>query len=64
MTGGVDWTQVILAAITTAGSIASGYFARSAHKSRRKAAASADIAVQASLRPTAPEIRPPPLPPE
>jgi hypothetical protein len=63
MSGGVEWTQVLLAAITTAGSVATAYFARSAHKSRRKAAQSADIAVQASLRPAG-GMRPPPLPPE
>ncbi len=56
--GPVDWTQVLLAAITTVGSIVSGLFAflsrrheRSARRSRQKAAESADIAVSASLRP-------------
>lgn len=47
----VDWTQVLVAAITTLGAVASGLFASRARRHSKRAALSADVAVQASLRP-------------
>lgn len=47
----VDWTQVLIAGITTAGAVLSGYFARRAGRHSKQAAVSADRAVEASLRP-------------
>lgn len=47
----VDWTQVLIAAITTAGSVASGFFAWRARRSAKHASSSADRAREASERP-------------
>jgi hypothetical protein len=47
----VDWTQVLLAAITTIGTVTSAFFATRAGRHSRRAKASADVAVEASLRP-------------
>jgi len=52
----VDWTQVLLALIAMVGSVASAFFARSAGKHSKRAAVSAERAVEASLRPP-PEVR-------
>lgn len=54
----VDWTQIVVTAITTAGTVLSGYFAAIARSHSREADAysriastSADRAVEASMRP-------------
>lgn len=47
----VDWTQVLIAAITTIGAVLSGFFARRAGRHSKRAGLSADRAVEASLRP-------------
>ena len=47
----VDLTQVLLAAITMIGTVTSAYFASRAGRHSRRAKASADVAVEASLRP-------------
>ena len=47
----VDWTQVFLAAITMIGTVLSAVFSARAQLHSKSAATSADVAVQASLRP-------------
>lgn len=47
----IDWTQVLLAAITMIGTTLSAVFAARAQGHSRTAATSADRAVEASLRP-------------
>jgi hypothetical protein len=47
----VDLTQVLLAAITMIGTVTSAYFASRAGRHSRRASASADRAVDASMRP-------------
>jgi ABC-type molybdate transport system substrate-binding protein len=47
----VDWTQVLLAAITMIGTVTSAFFASRAGRHSKRAKASADVAVAASLRP-------------
>jgi hypothetical protein len=51
----VDLTQVLLAAITMIGTVASAYFANRAGRHSKRAKVSADVAVAASMRPP-PEI--------
>ncbi len=52
----LDLTQVLLAAITMIGTVSSAYFASRAGRHSKRAAESADVAVEASLRPP-PEVR-------
>jgi len=47
----MDWAPVIVTAITTLGTVLSGYFASRSRRHERRAAASADRAVEASMRP-------------
>jgi hypothetical protein len=47
----VDWTQVLIAAITTLGPVLSAYFASRANKHAKSAAKAADRAEVASLHP-------------
>jgi hypothetical protein len=47
----IDWTQIVIAAITTAGTVLSGFFAARSRRHAGQAAKSADRAVEASLRP-------------
>lgn len=48
---GVDWTQVLVTLITTAGAVLSAVFAARAGRHSKQAAVSADRAVEASSRP-------------
>ena len=47
----IDWTQVLLAAITMIGTSLSAFFSARARTHSKSALASADRAVEASLRP-------------
>jgi Na+(H+)/acetate symporter ActP len=49
----VDWTQVLLAAISMLGTAVSAFFSSRAVRHSKRAAVSADRAVEASLRPPA-----------
>jgi hypothetical protein len=47
----IDWTQIVITAITTLGTVLSGLFAARSRRHAGKAAESADRAVEASMRP-------------
>lgn len=47
----IDWTQVIVTFLSLVGSIASGLLARRSRRYAHQAKKSADVAVEASLRP-------------
>ena len=47
----IDWTQILVTAITTAGTVLSGFFAARSRRHAGRAAQSAERAVEASLRP-------------
>ncbi len=49
--GAVDWTQILVTLITTIGTVLSGIFAARSRRHAGSAAASADRAVEASMRP-------------
>jgi hypothetical protein len=56
----VDWTQILITLITTAGTVLSGFFAARSRRDAGKAAASADRAVAASMRPAGVVLTDPP----
>lgn len=47
----MNWTQIIITAITTLGTVLSGVFAARSRTHAGRAAVSADRAVEASMRP-------------
>jgi hypothetical protein len=56
----MDWTQILVTLITTAGTVLSGIFAARSRRHAGQAAQSADRAVEASLRPAGGPTEPPP----
>jgi hypothetical protein len=56
----IDWTQIVITAITTIGTVLSGFFARRAGRHAGQAAQSADRAVEASMRPARGVLTDPP----